>query len=179
MTCVPSAQMHIRKQPILCHGPYECPASSAPCAIALVSSSLPEPLPLPHPQVHDAILTDLVYPTEIVGKRIRYRVDASKILKVGAAAAGPLYMMRAQAGAVQQQTHGPNRRCQPEHDAAWGQLSAGVSSGWHCLHMMVVAACWMLCDTTISSLSSLCSCLPAAAQLCTAAGSGGMMAGWC
>ncbi len=33
-------------------------------------------------QVHDAILSDLVYPTEIVGKRIRYRLDGSKILKV-------------------------------------------------------------------------------------------------
>ena len=33
-------------------------------------------------QVHDAILDDLVYPTEIVGKRVRYKVDGSRTLKV-------------------------------------------------------------------------------------------------
>lgn len=32
--------------------------------------------------VHDAILEDVVYPAEIVGKRIRYRLDGSKIDKV-------------------------------------------------------------------------------------------------
>merc|ERR1712139_448563 len=32
--------------------------------------------------VHDAILEDLVYPAEIVGKRIRIRLDASKLIKV-------------------------------------------------------------------------------------------------
>ncbi|KAG5618946.1 hypothetical protein H5410_018770, partial [Solanum commersonii] len=32
--------------------------------------------------VHDAMLEDLVVPAEIVGKRTRYRVDGSKIMKV-------------------------------------------------------------------------------------------------
>ncbi|KAG2211204.1 40S ribosomal protein S7 [Mucor mucedo] len=32
--------------------------------------------------VHDAILDDLVFPTEIIGKRLRQKVDGSKTLKV-------------------------------------------------------------------------------------------------
>lgn len=32
--------------------------------------------------VHDGMLEDVVYPAEIVGKRVRYRLDGSKIIKV-------------------------------------------------------------------------------------------------
>ncbi|GLJ14707.1 hypothetical protein SUGI_0238410 [Cryptomeria japonica] len=32
--------------------------------------------------VHEATLEDVVYPAEIVGKRVRYRVDGSKIMKI-------------------------------------------------------------------------------------------------
>ena len=32
--------------------------------------------------VHDAILADLVYPVEIVGKRMRTKEDGSKVLKI-------------------------------------------------------------------------------------------------
>ena len=32
--------------------------------------------------VHNAILDDLVYPAEIVGKRIRVRLDGSRLFKV-------------------------------------------------------------------------------------------------
>jgi len=32
--------------------------------------------------VHDAILDDLVYPAEIVGKRTRVKLDGTKLLKV-------------------------------------------------------------------------------------------------
>jgi small subunit ribosomal protein S7e len=33
--------------------------------------------------VHEAILEDLVYPSEIVGKRIRFRLDGSRIMRSG------------------------------------------------------------------------------------------------
>jgi small subunit ribosomal protein S7e len=34
--------------------------------------------------VHDGILEDVVFPAEIVGKRVRYRLDGAKIIKVDA-----------------------------------------------------------------------------------------------
>ena len=42
--------------------------------------------PAPHSRtltaVHDAVLQDLVYPAEIVGKRIRVKLDGSRLIKV-------------------------------------------------------------------------------------------------
>jgi small subunit ribosomal protein S7e len=35
--------------------------------------------------VHDGILEDVAYPAEIVGKRIRYRLDGAKVIKVDSA----------------------------------------------------------------------------------------------
>lgn len=32
--------------------------------------------------VHEAMLEDVVLPAEIVGKRVRYQIDGSKIMKV-------------------------------------------------------------------------------------------------
>lgn len=32
--------------------------------------------------VHEAMLEDIVLPAEIVGKRVRYKIDGSKIMKV-------------------------------------------------------------------------------------------------
>ncbi len=72
------------------------------------------------PQVHDAILTDLVYPTEIVGKRIRYRVDSSKILKVGAE--------RCCRGRV---VHVP--LCLRATDASSAAQGAGILAGMNCV----------------------------------------------
>lgn len=43
--------------------------------------------------VHDKILEDLVFPTEIVGKRTRVSVDGSKLLKVYAQDYYPLFII--------------------------------------------------------------------------------------
>ncbi|PWA44672.1 ribosomal protein S7e [Artemisia annua] len=50
---------------------------------AVVSTAAPTPLPPQHRHaVHDAMLEDVCHPAEIVGKRVRYRLDGSKIIKI-------------------------------------------------------------------------------------------------
>lgn len=148
------AQMHIHKPTSQFHARIcVCALSGqhhAPCSIALVSSSLPDhSCPCPSPQVHDAILTDLVYPTEIVGKRIRYRVDASKILKVGAAEAGPADM------------HGHKQLTAAASMCLvleMRQRSAGLAVAG-IVHVMLAVQGSMLCSgTSIRSLTAQCSC---------------------
>lgn len=48
------------------------------CALTFISSLFSRTLT----SVYDAILEDLVYPVEIVGKRIRVKLDGSQLIKV-------------------------------------------------------------------------------------------------
>lgn len=70
------------------HTPHKMPPTATPPSCCLIPAHLSEcmslltSLPLITIQVHASILDDLVYPTEIVGKRVRYHVDGSKVLKV-------------------------------------------------------------------------------------------------
>lgn len=62
-----------------------CAGGSLPCCPAGVLDWQPAttaPQTASRAQVHAAILEDLVYPTEIVGKRVRYKLDGSKVMKV-------------------------------------------------------------------------------------------------
>lgn len=56
-----------------------CHPACAGCARASGSEAQ---TPRAQAQVHAAILEDLVHPTEIVGKRVRYKLDGSKVMKV-------------------------------------------------------------------------------------------------
>ncbi len=60
----------------------EWDSEQAYCFLEICVLSLPNSLASASMQVHEAILDDLVYPTEIVGKRVRYKVEGSKMLKV-------------------------------------------------------------------------------------------------
>ncbi|RWW33409.1 hypothetical protein BHE74_00038961 [Ensete ventricosum] len=55
---------------------------ASPQHLIMIRSAVVRPRSRTLTAVHDAILEDVVCPAEIVGKRIRYRLDGSKIIKI-------------------------------------------------------------------------------------------------
>ncbi len=52
------------------------------CLVAKLTHLICFPFSRTLTNVHDAILEDLVFPSEIVGKRIRVKLDSSRLIKV-------------------------------------------------------------------------------------------------
>ena len=77
--------------------------------------------------VHDAILEDLVFPSEIVGKRIRVKLDGSRLIKV--------HLDKAQQNNVEHKVGtglpgpppGGGARCKP---APWGRGQMQARPPW-------------------------------------------------
>lgn len=73
--------------------------------------------------VHDAILEDLVYPTEIVGKRIRVKLDGSKTIRV--------YVLLVYSSPFPQSTRLPLMFCTYASAATWTRrIRRRSSTSW-------------------------------------------------